>query len=55
MKTLLRDIYQDIREFIALQKEQMDDTECLRDLFVVDPRFDVENIKKSKEKLLEDA
>jgi hypothetical protein len=58
MGRLLGDIRQDIREFIAQQKErQMDeeDTKCLRDLFVVDPQDDMETIEMKKDKLLDDA
>ena len=55
---LLGDIRQDVRDFIALQKEiQRDgkDAKCLRDLFVVDPQYDMDNIEKKKDILLDDA
>jgi len=58
MEALLGDIRQDIREFIALQKQiQMEDkdTECLRDLFVVDPQVDIEKIERNKDTLLDGA
>jgi hypothetical protein len=55
---LLGDIRQDVRDFIALQKEmQRDDKDakCLQDLFVVDPQYDMDNIEKEKDILLDDA
>jgi hypothetical protein len=55
---LLGDIRQDVRDFIALQKEiQRDDKDakCLRDLFVVDPQYDMDNIEKKKDILVDDA
>ena len=58
MKTQIGDIRQDIREFIALQKQiQIDDkdTECLRDLFVVDPQVHMKEIERNKDTLLDDA
>lgn len=48
-QSLLEDISQTLKDFIALQKEmQMDekDMECLRDLFVVDPQDDMETIRQ---------
>jgi hypothetical protein len=58
METLLGDVRQTLRDFIVQQKEtQIDDkdTECLRDLFVVDPQDDMETIEKKKDKLLDNA
>lgn len=58
MEELLGDVRQTLRDFIVLQKEmQMDnkDTECLYDLFVMDPQDDIDTIEKKKDKLLDDA
>jgi hypothetical protein len=58
METLLGDVRQTLRDFIDLQKEtQMDeeDTQCRRELFVVDPQDDIETIEKKKDELLDDA
>jgi hypothetical protein len=58
METLLGDIHQDLRDFIAQQnKIQMDseNKECLRDLSVVDPQSDMETIERKKDKLLDGA
>lgn len=55
---LLGDIRQDVRDFIPLQKEmQRDDkdSKCLQDLFVVDPQYDMDNIEKKKDILLDNA
>ena len=55
---LLGDIRQDVRDFIALQKEmQRDDKDakCLQDLFVIDPQYDMDNIEKKKDILFDDA
>jgi hypothetical protein len=57
-QSLLGDIRQALWDYIALQKEtHMDDrdTECLRDLRVVDPRDDMKKIEKNKDELLDDA
>jgi hypothetical protein len=59
METLLDGININLREFIEQQvKAQRDDqdTECLRDLFVMDPLDDMDHIQKEqKEKLFDDA
>ncbi|KAL6910995.1 hypothetical protein GGI43DRAFT_33046 [Trichoderma evansii] len=58
METRLGDIHLELQKFIAQQKEaRMDDkdTECLRDLFVADPSYDMERIENKKDKLLDDA
>ena len=58
METMLGDVRQALRDYIVLQKEMhMDDedTECLRDLFVVDPQIDMKKIEKIKGGLLDDA
>ncbi|KAK4233119.1 vegetative incompatibility protein HET-E-1 [Achaetomium macrosporum] len=55
---LLEAIGQDIRDFIALQKEMRrddEDAECLRDLFVVDPQDDMKKIEQNKDALLDEA
>jgi hypothetical protein len=57
-QSLLRDIHLALWDYIALRKDMhMDDanTACFRDLFVVDPQYDMENIEKKKDKLLDDA
>jgi hypothetical protein len=57
-KSLLKDIHQALRDYIALQKEMhMDDTDtnCLQDLRVVDPRDDMKKIENKKDELLDDA
>ncbi|KAL2133700.1 hypothetical protein VTI74DRAFT_1876 [Chaetomium olivicolor] len=58
MEELLEAIGQDIRNFIALQKEMRrddEDAECLRDLFVVDPQDDMKKIERNKDALLDEA
>lgn len=58
MEGLLKDIRQDIREFIALQRGMQrddEDAECLRDLFVIDPQDDMEKIEKKKDELVDGA
>jgi hypothetical protein len=58
MAELLEAIGQDIREFIALQKEMRrddEDAECLRGLFVVDPQDDMKKIEQNKDALLDEA
>lgn len=58
IEELLGTISQDIREFIALQKEMRrdaEDTKCLRELFVVDPQDDMEKIEQKKDVLLHEA
>jgi hypothetical protein len=58
MAELLEAIGQDIREFIALQKEMRRDDEdekCLRDLWVVDPQDDMKKIEQNKDALLDEA
>lgn len=58
MEERLGDIHQDIRDFILLQKDARKDdieSECRRDLRVVDPQHDMERIEKSKDELLNDA
>ncbi|KIW16736.1 hypothetical protein PV08_03925 [Exophiala spinifera] len=58
METQLRDIHQDLRDFIDLQKEmRMDDksTECLRSLRVVDPQDDIKRIEGEKDELFDEA
>jgi hypothetical protein len=55
METLLSSIHLDLRDFIAQQKKvQMDDklTKCLRDLYIVDPQDDMNNIERKKDILL---
>jgi hypothetical protein len=57
-QSLLGDIRQALRDYIALQKEMhMDDTDtkCLQDLRVVDPRDDMKKIENKKDELLDDA
>ncbi len=57
MERRLGNIHQDIREFISLQKDAYkDDIEAAyrRDLYVVNPQYDIERIEKSKDKLLDD-
>jgi hypothetical protein len=54
MEILLGGIRQDIRDFIARQKDKYDD-ECLRELCVVDPQDDMDTIEMKKDKLLDDA
>ena len=57
-QSLLGDIRQALRDYIAQQKEMhMDDkdTECLRNLRVVDPRDDMKKIENNKDELLDDA
>jgi len=58
MERRLSDIHQDIQDFILLQKDACRDNvkaACRRDLRVVDPQHDIERIKKSKDKLLDNA
>ena len=58
METHLRDIHQDLRDFIALQKEmRMDDKsiECLWELPVIDPQDDIKTIEWKKDKLFNEA
>ncbi|OAQ58427.1 WD-repeat protein [Pochonia chlamydosporia 170] len=58
MEELLGDIYQTLREFLALQKElQLDDIDrqCRWDLRVVDPKDDIKKIANKKDTLLPDA
>ncbi|KAK3298813.1 uncharacterized protein B0H64DRAFT_371246 [Chaetomium fimeti] len=58
MENLLETISQDIRDFIALQKEMRrdgEDTKCLQQLFVVDPQDDMEKIEQKKDVLLHEA
>ena len=58
MEKLLKDLLQDIRDFISVQKDLHKgdkETACLRDLGVIDPQHDMERIEKSKDELLEDA
>jgi hypothetical protein len=55
---LLGDITQDIRGFIAQQKDivrKKDESDCLRDLRVVDPGDDMKRIESNKDELLDDA
>jgi hypothetical protein len=57
-QSLLGDIRKALWDYIVLQKEtHMDDrdTECLRDLHVVDPRDDMKKIEKNKDELLDEA
>jgi hypothetical protein len=57
-QSLLGDIRQALRDYIALQKQMhMDDTDtkCLQDLRVVDPRDDMKKIENKKDELLDDA
>lgn len=54
----LGNIYQDLREFITLQKttsRDNEDTECLQDLFAVDPQYDLKDLEERKDRLLDDA
>jgi hypothetical protein len=58
IEELLDAIGQDIRDFIALQKEVRrddEDAKCLRDLFVVDPQNDIKKIEQKKDALLDEA
>ncbi len=58
MEKLLEDLLQDVRDLISAQKKlHIDavDTDCRRDLRVVDPQHDMERIEKSKDELLDDA
>ncbi|KAL2015568.1 hypothetical protein VTK56DRAFT_5217 [Thermocarpiscus australiensis] len=58
MAELLEAIGQDIREFIALQKEMWrddEDAECLQGVFVVDPQDDIKKIEQNKDALLDEA
>lgn len=58
MEDLLGDIYQSLRDFLALQRElQLDniDMECRRALRIVDPRDDLRKIEAKKDTLLPDA
>jgi hypothetical protein len=51
---ILGDIRQDIRQLTAQHKADNDE-KCLQDLYVVDPKDDMEKIKKNKDKLLDGA
>jgi hypothetical protein len=58
MEALLGDIHQDIRQFIEHQKlMQMDekDKNCFKDLFLIDPQDDMDNIENKKDVLLDNA
>jgi hypothetical protein len=58
METGLAVLHQDLQEFISLQKEMQQDekdAQCLRDLFIGDPQYDMKNIEKRKDDLLDDA
>ncbi|KAL2270157.1 hypothetical protein VTJ83DRAFT_2341 [Remersonia thermophila] len=58
LEKLLGDIRQDLRGFILSQKDASRDqieTECRRDLRVVDPQHDMERIEKIKDELFDDA
>lgn len=57
-QSLLGNIHQTLQDFITQQKDNDRDnldTECLRDLRVVDPEDDMKRIENRKDKLLEDA
>jgi hypothetical protein len=57
-QSLLGDISQALRDYIALWKDiHMDDrdTECIRDLRVIDPQDDMKKIENNKDELLDDA
>lgn len=58
IETRLGDIYQSLQVFISSQKDaRRDDIEaaCRRDLYIVDPQYDVERIEKNKDELLDDV
>ena len=57
-QSLLGDIRQDLRDLIAQQKKMQIDSknkEFFRDLFVVDPQYDMDTIERKKDKLVNDA
>jgi hypothetical protein len=57
-ETRLGDIHQSLQVFISSQKDaRRDDIEaaCRRDLYIVDPQYDIERIEKNKDELLDDA
>lgn len=57
-ETRLGDIHQSLQVFISSQKDARRDkieSDCRRDLRVVDPQNDMARIEKSKDELLEDA
>lgn len=54
----LGDVQQTVKDLVALQQRLSDDrdtTECLRELFVVNPQDDMERIENKKDKLLPGA
>jgi hypothetical protein len=55
METLLGNIHQDLRAFIAQQKERLGhdrDAQCLQDLFVMDPQDKMATIQRTKKEVL---
>lgn len=58
METGLGNIHQTLQSFISSQKDACrrgEESACLKDLYVVDPQYDIERIEKSKDDLLDDA
>lgn len=58
MKSSLGNIHQDLQDFIAIQKEKISDEKdsaCLRDLFLVDPMFELKKIERKKDDLVDIA